>query len=189
MTRAAWSSDSCVLPCSRSAAACLAGRSKAWIAINSAKRWLPGFKTRMAARGAIGNIYETLSFQEIQQLLPSIYEAIVKPAPSGEMFADGVRMAGLDVLAKNRIKEGLPLCVSFMEMDRWGKQNRITRCLESLPRYSGAARPLLPQLRQMEKDMRAHREAESLRFQIESLNTIIKNIESDAGTVELRSLE
>jgi hypothetical protein len=48
---------------------------------------------------------------------------------------------------------------------------------------------LLPQLRQMEKDLRAHSEAKSLQPQIESLNTIIRNIESGAGTVELRSLK
>ena len=141
------------------------------------------------ARGTIGNIYENLSFQEIQPLLPAIYEAIVKPAPSGEMFADGIRMAGLDLLARNGIREGLPLCVSLMEIDRWGKKNRITRCLESLARYGGAAKPLLPQLHQMEKDLRAHNEAKSLQTQIESLNTIIKNIESGAGTVELRNLD
>jgi len=140
------------------------------------------------ARGVLGNIYENLSFEEIRPLLPSIYEAIVKPAPSGEMFADGVRMAGLDLLAKNHIKEGLPLCVSLMEIERWGKQNRITRCLESLARYGGTAKPLLPQLRQMEKDLRAHREAKSLQSQIESLKTIINKIENVPGTGELRSL-
>jgi hypothetical protein len=140
------------------------------------------------ARSTIGNIYEKLSFQEIQPLLPSIYEAIVKPAPSGEMFADGVRLAGLDLLARNRIKEGLPLCVSLMDIERWGKKNRITGCLESLARYGGAAKPMLPQLRQMEKDLRVHSEAKMLNPQIDSLNAIIKNIESGAGTVELRSL-
>jgi hypothetical protein len=140
------------------------------------------------ARGVIGNTYEMLSFQEIQPLLPSIYEAIVTPAPSGEMFADGVRLAGLDLLARNHIKEGLPLCVSLMEIDRWGKKNRITGCLESLARYGGAAKPLLPQLRQLEKDLRAHREAKMLKPQIDSLNAIIKNIERAPGTVELRNL-
>jgi hypothetical protein len=140
------------------------------------------------ARGTLGNIYEKLSFPEIQPILPAIYEAIVKPAPSGEMFADGVRMAGLDLLARNKIKEGLPLCLSLMELDRWGKQNRITHCLESLARYGGAAKPLLPQLRQIEKELRAHREAKSVETQIETLNKIIKNIESAPGTVELRSL-
>ena len=141
------------------------------------------------ARGTIGSIYEKLSFQEIQPLLPSIYEAIVKPAPSGEMFADGVRLAGLDLLARNRIKEGLPLCVSLMDIERWGKKNRITGCLESLARYGGAAKPLLPQLRQMEKDLQAHSEAKMLKPQIDNLNTIIKNIESGAGAVELRGLD
>lgn len=140
------------------------------------------------ARSTLGNVYDELSFQEIQPLLPAIYEAIIKPAPSGEMFADGIRLAGLDLLAKNHIKEGLPLCVSLMDIDRWGKQNRIPRCLESLARYGGAAKPLLPQLRQMEKDLRAHREAKNLQPQTESLGAIIKNIESDSKTIQLRSL-
>jgi hypothetical protein len=141
------------------------------------------------ARGTIGNIYEKFSFQEIQPLLPAIYEAIVKPAPSGEMFADGVRLAGLDLLARNRIKEGLPFSVSLMDIERWGKKNRITGCLESLARYGGAARPMLPQLRQMEKDLWAHSEAKMLKPQIERLGKIITNIESGAGSVELRSLD
>ena len=140
------------------------------------------------ARSAIGNIYEILSFQEIKPLLPAIYEAIVKPAPSGEMFADGVRLAGLDLLARNHIKEGLPLCISLMEINRHAKKNRIFRCLESLARYGGAAKPLLPELRQMEKDLRAHSEAKMLKPQIDSLNAIIKNIENAPGTVELRSM-
>lgn len=141
------------------------------------------------ARSSVGNLYAKLSFEEIRPLLPAIHEAIVKPAPSGEMFADGVRLAGLDLLARNHIKEGLPLCISLMEIDRWGKQDRIARCLESLARYGGAARPLLPQLRQMEKELRAHREAKSLQSQIEGLGNVIKSIENSAGTVELRSMD
>ncbi len=140
------------------------------------------------ARSSIGGIYESLSFPEIQPLLPAIYEAIITPAPSGEMFADGVRLAGLDLLARNHIKEGLPLCLSVMETDRWGKQSRITHCLKSLARYEGAAKPLLPQLRQLEKELRSHRELKSLESQVETLSTIIKNIESTTATVELRGL-
>lgn len=140
------------------------------------------------ARSSYGGVYENLSFQEIQPILPAIYEAIITPAPSGEMFADGIRLAGLDLLARNHIKEGLPLCISVMETDRWGKQNRIAQCLKSLARYGAAAKPLLPQLRQMEKEFQSHREAKSLESQVESLSTIIKNIEAATGTVELRSL-
>ena len=140
------------------------------------------------ARGAVGNVYEMLTYQEITPLLPVIHEAIVTPAPSGEMFADGVRLAGLDLLAKNHIKEGLPLCVSLMDIERWGKQNRITRCLESLARYGGSAKPVMPQLRQLEKDLLAHSEAKNLQTQIQKLREIMGQIENATESVELRSL-
>ena len=55
--------------------------------------------------------------------------------------------------------------------------------------HQGPPEPLLPQLRQMEKDLLAHREAKSLQAQIESLGKIITNIESGAETVELLSLD
>jgi len=141
------------------------------------------------ARSVIGNIYENLSFQEIQPLLPSIYEAIVTPAPSGEMFADGVRLAGLDLLSKNHIKEGLPLCASLMDINRHGKKDRIPRCLECLARYGSAAKPILPELRQLEKDLMAHSEAKKLQAHIDRLKSLIKSIESDTTAVELRSLK
>jgi hypothetical protein len=104
------------------------------------------------------------------------------------MFADGIRLDGLDLLAKNHIKEGLPLCISLMDLDRWGKQNRITRCLESLTRYGGAAKPLLPQLHQLEKDLQSHQEAKGMQTQIANLKTIIGKIETSTETVELRGL-
>jgi hypothetical protein len=140
------------------------------------------------ARSTLGNVYGKISFEEIKPLLPAIHAAILKPAPSGEMFADGIRMAGLDLLARNHIKEGLPLCISLMDLDRWGKQNRITRCLESLTRYGGAAKPLLPQLHQLAKDLQGHQEAKSLQAQIGNLKTIIAKIETSTETIELRSL-
>lgn len=57
-----------------------------------------------------------------------------------------------------------------------------------MARTATAAKPLLPQLRQLEKDFRSHREAKSFESQIESLNQLIKNIESATATVELRSI-
>lgn len=140
------------------------------------------------ARSTLGNIYEMLSFAELQPFMPAIYEAILKPAPSGEMFADGIRLEGLDLLARNHIKEGLPLCISLMDLDRWGKQNRITRCLESLARYGGAAKPLLPQLHQLKNDLLTHSEAKGMQTQIGNLDKIIKNIETSTESVELRGL-
>ena len=68
------------------------------------------------ARGDIGGIYQQLSYEQIKPLLPAIRESIVTPAPSGEMFA-----AGIGILAKHRIEEGMELCFVVMEIDKWGK--------------------------------------------------------------------
>ena len=115
-------------------------------------------------------------------------EAIVEPAPSGEMFAAGIRLAGIDILAKHRIKEGMELCFVVMDIEQWGKGNRIPRCLKTLATYGAAAKPMLPRLRQLEKDLFVHPEAKGLQPFIDQLRSLIKDIENATGTVELRSL-
>ncbi len=140
------------------------------------------------SRGVIGGIYQKFAYEEIRPLLPAIHEAIVKPAPSGIMFADGSRIAGIKVLAKHRIKEGIPLCLDFIDIERWNKRSRITQCLETLAEYGAAAKPMLPRLRQLEKDLLAHSEARGLQAQIEQTRTLIKNLENATGSVELRSI-
>ncbi|MCX6877833.1 MAG: DUF6288 domain-containing protein [Verrucomicrobia bacterium] len=140
------------------------------------------------ARGAIGGIYQQLGYEEIKPLLPAIRQAIVEPAPSGEMFAAGIRLAGIDILAKHRIKEGMELCFVVMDIEQWGKGNRIPRCLKTLATYGAAAKPMLPRLRQLEKDLFVHPEAKGLQPFIDQLRSLIKDIENATGTVELRSL-
>jgi len=140
------------------------------------------------ARGAVSGVYEHLTYQEIKPLLPTIVEAVDEPAPSGVMFASGIRLAGIDVLARHRIKEGMPLCIEVMEIDKWGKRQRIKRCLATLAKYGPAAKPLLPRLKQIEQDLRAHREAKSLQPHIEQLRSLIEEIEDSTGTVELRTI-
>ena len=141
------------------------------------------------SRGVIGGVYQRLSYEDIRPLLPAIREAIVTPAPSGIMFADGVRIAGIKVLAKHRIKEVIPLCLEFIDIDRWNKRDRITQCLNTLAEYGAAAKPMLPKLRQLEKDLLVHPEARGLEAQIDQLRKLIKDLESASGTVELRSLQ
>jgi len=140
------------------------------------------------ARGVVGGIYQRMSYEEIRPLLPAIHEAIVTPAPSGIMFADGIRITGLKLLAKHRIKEGIPLCLSFLDLERWNKKSRIQQCLEALSAYGAAAKPMLPELRQLEKDLIAHHEVRGLQGQIEQVRSLIGNLEKATGTVELRSL-
>jgi hypothetical protein len=140
------------------------------------------------SRGSVGGIYQQLTYEEIKPLLPAIHEAIVVPAPSGIMFASGIRLQGIDLLAKHRIREGMPLCIEIMEIDKWGKKDRITRCLKTLQTYGVAAKPILPQLRQLERDLLAHSEARMLEPVIEQTQTLIKEIENATGTVQLRSM-
>jgi hypothetical protein len=136
------------------------------------------------ARGEIGGIYQQLSYEQIRPLLPAIRQAIFEAAPSGEMFAAGIRLAGLDILAKHRIKEGMELCFVVMEIDQWGKGNRVPRCLKALGAYGAAAKPMLPRLRQLEKDMPAN----GMTKEVPQVTALIKEIETATGTVELRSL-
>ena len=141
------------------------------------------------ARGTIGGIYQKLSYEKIKPLLPAIHEAIVTPAPSGIMFASGVRISGLEVLATHRIKEGLPLCLEVMELTKWGKNGRIKRCLDALEKYGPAAKSLLPKLKQLEKNLSSHREAKMLKAHTERVRKIIQSLEKTTDKVELRSIE
>lgn len=142
-------------------------------------------------RGAISNIYSRLSYEEIKPLLPAIHDAIVTPAPSGIMFADGSRINGLHILADHRIREGMPLCFVFLDLDRWNKHQRVQECVKALSKYGASAAPVLPELRQLEKDLMAHRELqrnEGLRTALEKVRALVKTIESGEPKVELRSL-
>ncbi len=140
------------------------------------------------ARSTIGNFYARLSGDEIEPLLPAIHRAVVDAAPSGEMFADGVRVSGLEILARHRIAEGVPLCLEVMEIERWGKQNRIAGCLKALQIYGGAAKHLLPRLERLEADLREHPEAKSLAPSLALLVETKQKIQSDPNPRGLRPL-
>ena len=139
------------------------------------------------ARGALGSVYRKLSFEQIKPLLPAIRQAVIEPAPSGIMFADDIRLSGLEILAKHRIEEGLPLCVSLIEPSRWGLGNRIKRCLATLRLYGGAAKSEIPRLRRLEEELAAQRWKVDA---IEALGipALIREIEEDEDPPVLRSL-
>ncbi len=102
---------------------------------------------RSALSGTIGKLTD----DDLIELLPDIVKAIERPAPSGEMFADGIRLAGLDLLSRLQIREGMTLGVALIEPDRWGERNRTGRCLAYLQRYGTHAKQLLPQLGEIRK--------------------------------------
>ncbi len=102
------------------------------------------------ARGVISSMYRKLSDQEIKPLLPVIYQAVVVPAPSGEMFADGVRLEGLRILAEHHIHEGIQASVDYARTQNlWNSQDRIVVLMDILASYGTHAKPMIPQLQQM----------------------------------------
>ena len=104
-------------------------------------------------RGAVGHIYGKLTDHDLAVLLPSILKAIEHLAPSDEMFGDGIRLKGLELLSRLHIREGLPLCLSVIEPNRWGSGKRLEPCLEYLCRYGAHAKAYLPQLREMRNNL------------------------------------
>ena len=99
------------------------------------------------ARSSLSSVYRKLSAQEIKPLFPAIYRAIVEPAPSGEMFADGIRVEGLRLLAKHHIEEGLQACVKYTrEQNPWESQIRTPDLMKILLTYGTHAKAVIPDL-------------------------------------------
>ena len=99
------------------------------------------------ARGSIGAVYQRLSFEEIKPLLPAIHEAIIQPAPSGEMFADQIRVEGLRLLARHHIEEGMSALVKYTrDQNPWASQNRTPEIMKILLEYGSHAKAVIPEL-------------------------------------------
>ena len=133
------------------------------------------------ARGTLATVYKSLSYEGIEPLLPAIHRSVVEPAPSGIMFADGIRLSGLEILAQHKIGDAMPLCLDVIELDRWGSKKRIPKCLNALQLYGGAARELLPKLESLKGKLKDEKLEEHLKQTIAA-------IASDSGSPKLRPL-
>ncbi|MHB0958706.1 MAG: DUF6288 domain-containing protein [Pirellulaceae bacterium] len=99
------------------------------------------------ARGSLGTVYQNLSYDEIKPLLPAIHKAIVEPAPSGIMFADEIRLEGLRILAKHRVKEGIDACVQYTRTQNpWASEKRTPELMKVLLVYGAHAKSTIPEL-------------------------------------------
>jgi len=143
-------------------------------------------------RSAIPKVYENWTYEELRPILPDICRAIKHRAPSGVMLASGVRMSGLKLLAKLRVREGMELCVEVAKTQNlWGSERRVQEIMDILKSYGSAARSVLPQLRAYEK-MIPNRNPfpENLKKdKVKIVREAIKAIESAKESPELRSLE
>jgi HEAT repeat protein len=143
-----------------------------------------------ATRGLVKSVYGRLTDQDLKALLPAVVKAVREPSLSGEMFADGIRLAGLDLLSRLRIREGMPMCVELMEPSRWGQSHRIPKCVEFLLRYGGNAKALVPQLQQVrgalvQKEPKKGPKSESLT----AVEKCLAAIEADANPPPLVNLK
>ena len=145
------------------------------------------------ARGAIGSVYRNLSIEEIKPLLPAIYEAVVEPAPSGEMFADTIRVEGLRLLAKHGIEEGISACVKYTrDQNPWASQERTPELMKILLTYGAHAKPAIPELKRtadyFEKDEKDF-PAELMAMKAKCVRETIAAIEASTDTPELIRLK
>jgi hypothetical protein len=141
------------------------------------------------ARGTVPAVYKHLTYDELKPLLPAIYDSIRYQSPSGEMFARGVRLKGLDLFAQYRIQEGMALCIHVMDIHKWGAKKRIPACLETLETYGAAAKAVLPELRVLEKRMRADKKKDMPKYATEVAALIQKLEAAPADTRPLRTLD
>ncbi|HEX5790096.1 MAG TPA: DUF6288 domain-containing protein, partial [Luteolibacter sp.] len=131
------------------------------------------------ARASVAAIYGKLNEADLKALMPSMLPAVEKLAPSNEMFADGIRLSSLELMAKLHIREGLPLCLSVIEADRWGSGKRLPGCLKSLALYGSHAQAYLPQLQELRKTAGKSPENAAL------IDQVIAQIESAKDTPPL----
>ncbi len=105
------------------------------------------------ARSDFGSVYRNLSAEAIQPLLPAILQAVVEPAPSGEMFADGIRVEGLRVLATYHVEEGIRACVDYIRnQNPWASEKRTPELAKILVSYGANAKVVLPDLERIAAD-------------------------------------
>ena len=104
-------------------------------------------KNGWARSTCAGWIYSRLTDAERETLWGDIYRATREIAPSGIMFASGVRVEGLRLMAEHRIKEGVDLTAWFVRYQKdHGKGRRMPQVLEILLQYGAHAKRVIPEL-------------------------------------------
>ncbi len=94
------------------------------------------------------SVFKTLGTDDLKTLTPSLVRVARDTAPSGEMFAQAVRLCAIQFFAKNKIPEGLPAIMEYLRTQNgWG--NQIINVLKELAKYGADAKPLLPELKQL----------------------------------------
>jgi hypothetical protein len=105
------------------------------------------------SRGCVASIYPKLDKSDLELLWGDIYLSVKNISPSGIMFADGSRHAGLKLIEKHNFKEGIDLAIDILQENRWGGGKRQAVCLPILAKYGASAKAALPTLRKMQQGL------------------------------------
>jgi hypothetical protein len=102
------------------------------------------------ARLAFKTVYDNLPPKELEALLGEVHYAALNPAPSGIMFADGIRIEGLKILAEWKVKEGIDACLFYLKnQNPWASEKRTPQLLEILRSYGAHAKYTIPDLERL----------------------------------------
>ncbi|MHC5054184.1 MAG: HEAT repeat domain-containing protein [Planctomycetota bacterium] len=136
------------------------------------------------ARGCLRSTYALLTLEDARVLGPEIIASVENMAPANTMFSKGVRLAGLQMMARLRIKEGPRLAIMMIDIKEWGRNYVTAVSLEVLKKYRGAARPVLPDIRRL----KAQWIAEKRKDWVKKADELIELIENDRDPPKLVSL-
>ena len=89
-----------------------------------------------------------LSLEDFHRFAEKIVHVCLNEDPTYTGYAnDSARAAGLAILERLGIEEGLELCVETLEPDLWGQKYRIPGRLKLLEKYGANAQPYIPEIR------------------------------------------
>jgi hypothetical protein len=98
-------------------------------------------------RGSLASVYDNLSFAELRPLMPAIHRAILEKSPSGVMFDGQIQTAGLDLLSKHHVSEGIELVADYVRLQKpHGSEKHTPKILDMLKRYGAHAQRAIPRL-------------------------------------------
>jgi len=137
------------------------------------------------ARGCLRSTYKLITMEDVKALAPEFYSSVRDMAPANTMFSKGVRLAGVQAMARLRIEEGMHLAIMLINLRQWGRNYVTAVSLDILKQYRGAARPVLPDLKKLKVQWRKERRADW----VKKADELIAGIENDKNPPKLISLK
>ncbi len=115
-------------------------------------------------RSTTSSIYRHLTPDDLESLWNDIYWSTKYQAPSGSMFAGGVRGAGLDLMADHHVKEGIALGIDWTFTQwGWGQRARLDTGVPILAKYGRNMEPHFPAIETILDGIANHRVARARR--------------------------